>query len=105
MSGPRIGKMYASAASLEELKAEFAGLRDACGDSLVRAHKARDFLFAGGEKLADGIVNFRCVPTPGAPDFLFRFEITDRFREFVRALAAGELDGEIVELGHEGLRE
>ena len=94
--------MHADLSALEPCVEE---LRAAIGSSPGRAQKAFDFLFPDGEKLAMYVLDIRGVTTPGTHDLLLRLDVTDKFREFTLALAAGEFDGEVVEqTGHGGLR-
>lgn len=75
-------------------------LRAAISGSLERAHKARDFLFTSGKSLSPGIIEIRGIATPGTSNFTLRFNITDKLREFITALATGKFDGKIVKQRH-----
>jgi len=89
-----------SAASLAQLRYEMETLKAAIGSSLERSAKARDFLFGGGEQLAPGLIELRSMPAVGTSDMTVCLDITDKFRAFTVALAAGELDGKFVEPVH-----
>ena len=68
-------------AGLGFLTLELDALNDAIGSSLERAHKARNFIFSGGENLSPGIIEISGIATHGTSNFSLRFDITDRFRE------------------------
>lgn len=61
------------------------------------AEKVRNYIFPGGE-LRPGFFSISSVPALRTDYLAFRFDLTDEFRELVRALATGEFDGEIIEL-------
>lgn len=91
----RLGKDGIARHSGVDLAASFKSLLELVGDSPDRARKVRNALFCG-DKLRPGVLSIRCLTAGRAGEGFICFELGNRFREVVAALATVKSDGKVV---------
>lgn len=75
-------------------RAALDDLQDAIGDSPARFANAETFLFGVGQP---PWAEIRGVPTPGTNEMVLTFQVSERFRDFTRALRAGKSEDQAIE--------
>lgn len=83
--------------NFDVVRAEIADVFAAVGDSPLRSAKAQAFLSGVGQELAPPFVEMLGVSTAGTNEIVFRIQVTERFREFARAIRAGEAQDQVVD--------